>query len=258
MEIFNRIRGVFRLIRVAGFTFKYLMITLRHVRKGGTIAQGLEIRRRWSAGFTNIINAKVDWEGSYPEDETCLFVGNHRCHFDPQIVMGRVKAFPVSRAEVRNWPLIGKGSAATGIIFVDKSSRESRQKTKTLLLEEMKKGNSVLIFPEGHTNVKPLTATFQKGSFDQAAAGGFKVVPYTIEYKDKRDYWDHSDSFAVHFIKRFGKRRTYIKIVFGPSLHSDNAWTLLRGAQHWIDETIIRVRAEWGDVIINDELRMKN
>jgi 1-acyl-sn-glycerol-3-phosphate acyltransferase len=249
MEIFNRIRGVFRLMRVAGFTFRYLMITLRHVRKGGTIEQGLEIRRRWSEGFASIIGGKVEWEGTFPENETCLFVGNHRCHFDPQIVMARVKAFPVARAEVRNWPLIGKGSAATGIIFVDKSSRESRQKTKTLLLEEMKQGHSILIFPEGHTNVKPLTATFQKGSFDQAAAGGFKVAPYVIEYKDKRDYWDHSDNFAVHFIKRFGKRRTYIKIVFGPPLQSDNSWTLLRGAQQWIDDTIIRVRGEWGDVV---------
>jgi 1-acyl-sn-glycerol-3-phosphate acyltransferase len=159
--------------------------------------------------------------------------------------MGRVKAFPVSRAEVRNWPLVGKGSAATGIIFVDKSSRESRAQTRTILLKEMQNGNSILIFPEGHTNVEPLTATFQKGSFEQAAAGGFPVVPFVIEYKDTRDYWDHTDSFAVHLIKRFGKRVTEVVVAFGPPLRSDNPWTLLRGSQQWIDEKIVEVRKAW-------------
>jgi len=255
MEFFNRIRGAFRLSRIAGYTFWYMLLTIRFARRGGTVEEGLEIRRRWSEGFARILGIRIIWEGSYPEDETCLFIGNHRSSIDPQLVMGRVKAYPVSRADVRHWPFVGKGAHLTGIIFVDKSSRESRQKVKTLLLEEMQKGHSILIFPEGHTNVKPLTSTFQKGSFDQAAAGGFRVVPYVIEYQRKSNYWDHTDSFAVHLIKEFGKRRSLVKIVFGPPIASDNPWTLLRTAQAWIDETIIKVRAEWGDVIEKKEVK---
>ena len=77
---------------------------------------------------------------TFPKDEACLFVGNHRSSLDPIFVLAKVHAFPVSRAEVRNWPLVGKGSDMTGIIFVDKSSRESRAATKVALLNEMKKG----------------------------------------------------------------------------------------------------------------------
>lgn len=245
MIIIDRIRGTLRLVNDVFFTAYYLFLTLRLVKRGGSVEEGLELRRRWSAGFVRRLGIRIDWEGTFPENEACLFVSNHRCHIDPQVIMAKVKAYPVSRAEVRNWPLVGKGSAATGIIFVDKSSRESRIRAKSILLEEMQNGNSVLIFPEGHTNVEPQTTTFQKGSFEQAAAGGFRVVPFVIEYKDKRDYWDHTDNFAVHVIKRFGKKRTTVKVVFGPPIQSDNSWTLLRGSQEWIDATILRVRAAW-------------
>ena len=210
-----------------------------------SVVEGLELRRKWSAGFVYRLGFRIEWEGKIPGRDACLYVGNHRCSLDPQVVMAMLKAYPVSRAEVRNWPLVGKGSAATGIIFVDKSSRESRIRAKTALLEELQQGHSVLIFPEGHTNVEPTTTTFNKGSFEQAATGGFPVVPFVIEYKDTRDYWDHTDSFAVHLIKRFGKPKTIVKVVFGPPIASDNAWTLLRTSQQWIDEKILEVRREW-------------
>ncbi|HLF62412.1 MAG TPA: lysophospholipid acyltransferase family protein [Saprospiraceae bacterium] len=245
MNIIYRIRGICRLCNLFVFTLYYLILTVRGVRSGISIAEGLEIRRKWSEGFVKRLGFRIEWEGSFSEDETYLFVGNHRCSLDPQVVMAKIKAFPVSRAEVRNWPLVGKGSAATGIIFVDKSSKESRSQVKSILLDEMRKGNSVLIFPEGQTNINPTTTTFQKGSFEQAATGGFSVVPFVIEYKDTRDYWDHTDSFAVHLIKRFGKPVTHVKVVFGPSLASENAWTLLRSSQKWIDDKIMEVREKW-------------
>jgi 1-acyl-sn-glycerol-3-phosphate acyltransferase len=224
-----------------------MVYTLWRVKHGASVAEGLEIRRIWSAGFVRRLGFHIEWEGNIPDHDTCLYVGNHRCSVDPQAVMARLKAYPVSRAEVRKWPFVGKGSEATGIIFVDKSNKESRLRAKTALLEELRKGHSVLIFPEGQTNVKNLTSTFHKGSFEQAAAGMFPVVPFAIEYEDTRDYWDHSDNFASHLIKRFGKKRTNVKICFGPKIVSDNPWTLLRSAQTWIDEKIAEIRTQWGD-----------
>lgn len=244
MKILNRLRGVLRLANVFVFTGYYLYLSVRMANRKGSIAEGLEIRRRWSEGFVRKLGIRITWVGSIPET-TGLFVSNHRCSIDPQVVMGRLKAFPVSRAEVRKWPFVGKGSELTGIIFVDKSSRESRTQAKTALLKEMQKGNSILIFPEGQTNVKPTTSTFNKGSFEQAAAGGFPVIPFVIEYKDKGDYWDHSDSFAMHMIKQFGKPRSEVMVAFGEPIYSDNAWTLLRSAQDWIDKKIIEIRKDW-------------
>ncbi len=192
-----------------------------------------------------ILGFKITFSGEYPEDEPCLFVSNHRSALDPIVMLSKLKAYPVSRAEVRNWPLVGKGGQMTGIIFVDKGNKESRAQTRLILLKELQNGHSILIYPEGRTNVATTTSTFQNGSFAQAATVGFRVVPHVIEYKDKEDYWDHTDGFAMYFIKRFGKRTTPIRIVFGEPMRSDNPWTLLRNSQHWIDETIQNVRRDW-------------
>jgi 1-acyl-sn-glycerol-3-phosphate acyltransferase len=247
--MFNRIRGALRLLQFGLHCARYTIVVYSISKWGGKdkVATGLRARRRWAHGMLRILRFKVQWEGDIPEGETCLFVGNHRSSLDPIIIMSKVIVYPVSRADVRHWPIVGKGSEITGVIFVDKANRASRTRTKELILNTLNDGNSVLIFPEGRTNVDPTTTTFQKGAFDQAAAGGFRVVPFMIEYKDKEDNWDHTDSFAVHFIKRFGKRRTHIRIIFGEPLRSDNAWTLLRGAQSWIDDRIAEVRREWDE-----------
>lgn len=225
----------------------YWLVTVA-INRNKPVPRLLAMRKKWARGLVKLVHFDLKITGEKPPDEVCLFVGNHRSSLDPLILLSDVSAYPVSRAEVRNWPLIGKGGSITGIVFVDKSDRESRAWAKEQLLREMQSGKSILIFPEGKTNVKPLTSTFLKGSFDQAAAGGFPVVPMVLEYKYKTDYWDHSDSFFMHFIKNFGKKSTPIRIKYGPALRSDNSWTLLRGAQNWIDENIVEVRKEWDEV----------
>lgn len=245
MIAFNYTRAAFRLIGLFSYTFYTLMLVTYHTKRGASQQKMLRVRRRWAEGMMRILGFRITVTGEFPEDEPCLFVSNHRSALDPIVMLSLLKAFPVSRAEVRNWPLVGKGGHMTGIIFVDKSNKESRAQTRVILLNELRKGHSVLIYPEGQTNVAPTTGTFQNGSFAQAAAGGFRVIPHVIEYKEKEDYWDHTDGFAMYFIKRFGKRITPIRIAFGPPQQSDNAWTLMRNSQQWIDETILEVRKEW-------------
>ncbi len=243
-----RVCGTIRLAYFFVHTLYWLIyVSILSRWRGMKVEQGLEMRRRWASRLMRILHFDVSYSGEIPEDEPCLYVSNHRSSLDPLVVLPRLKAFPVSRAEVRNWPLVGKGSEITGVIFVDKSSRESRALARTAILDTLRNGHSVLIYPEGQTNVKPLTNVFQKGSFEQAAAGGFRVVPYVIEYQHKEDYWDHTDSFMVHFIKRFGKKHTPVRILFGPPVASDNAWTLLRTCQQWIDEHIVEVRKDWDE-----------
>ena len=95
-----------------------------------------------------------------------------------------IEASPVSRAWVRDFPLFGKGSELTGIIFLNREDKGSRLRTKERILEELRNGKSIMLYPEGRTSLDPYTITFQKGAFDQAALGGFRVVPYVLEYKN--------------------------------------------------------------------------
>jgi 1-acyl-sn-glycerol-3-phosphate acyltransferase len=188
----------------------------------------------------------VEVIGQFPTDRNYLFVGNHRSSLDPFVGLAYLEANPVSRGDVRKYPFIGKGAEITGIIFVDKASKTSRSASKQAIYDALKAGKSIMIYPEGKTGSQPLTATFQKGSFDVAAELKVPVIPFAIEYKSLQDYWDHTDTMAVHYFKNLAKGKTIVRLSVGEVLHDDNSWTLLRQSQQWIDDAIKRMRSDWG------------
>ncbi len=247
-KIWNRARAAFRLAHFFFYTL-YFVAMLLVLDKTGKLTDDnkLKYRKRWSRHLQWIISFDCSISGKVPEGGPYLYVGNHRSTLDPLLAFYEIEAWPVSRAWVRNWPLVGKGSELTGIIFLNKESRSSRHHAKERILEELQKGNSILIYPEGHTHVEPFTKTFHKGSFEKAAEGGFGVVPFILEYKDTNDYWDHSLNFVQHFLANFGKKRNVIHLSIGEPIYSDNTWTLLRQSQEWINHEMVRVHKDWGN-----------
>lgn len=246
----NKIRGYTRLILIVVVSAIFLLIVtvIAFVvpKKERQYRLGLAARKVWSRICLFILNFKVEVRGKFPKDRNYLFVGNHRSSLDPFVFLSYGAANPVSRGDVRNYPIIGKGSEITGIIFVDKESRTSRGATKEAIYQALKRGISIMIYPEGKTGSQPLTATFQKGSFEQAAELQVPIVPFAIEYKSLGDYWDHSDTMLDHYLKNLAKHRTDIRLSIGDPIHGDNSWSLLRQSQQWINDEIVRLREDWG------------
>jgi 1-acyl-sn-glycerol-3-phosphate acyltransferase len=243
----NKIRGYYRLFFVALITIlAYLSVSLIGLFPGNRYKMRLRVRLWWSRAFVFILNYKVQRFGAFPKDRNYLFVGNHRSSLDPFVCLAHLEANPVSRADVRNYPFLGKGAELSGIIFLNKESRTSRNATKEAIHKALREGKSIMIYPEGKTNAQPLTSTFQKGSFEIAAELGIPVIPFAIEYKSTRDYWDHRETMAEHYFTNLAKPKTYVRISVGPVMQSDNAWTLLRQSQQWINDEIVKLRADWG------------
>ncbi|HZV71873.1 MAG TPA: lysophospholipid acyltransferase family protein [Saprospiraceae bacterium] len=249
----NKIRGYTRLLLVAivsSIAFLMVMIVgLFPVKKEKKYKLGLRIRKVWSKICLWILNYQVEIRGEFPTDRNYLFVGNHRSSLDPFVFLAHGMGNPVSRGDVRKYPIVGKGAEVTGIIFVDKESKSSRGATKEAIYQALKNGKSIMIYPEGKTGAQPLTATFQKGSYEQAAELHVPVVPFAIEYKNTNDYWDHTDGMLLHYLKNLAKPKTKIRLSVGQPIEGDNSWTLLRQSQLWINEEIERMRSDWGGLV---------
>jgi 1-acyl-sn-glycerol-3-phosphate acyltransferase len=244
----NKIRGYFRLglIVIVSFFFLVFVSIVVYLPIKNKLSVGQKTRRVWSRICLWILNFKVQVRGRFPDDRNYLYVGNHRSSLDPFIFLSNGLASPVSRGDVAKYPIIGKGAIITGIVFVDKESKSSRGATKEAIYQTLKNGRSIMIYPEGKTGAQPLTATFQKGSFEQAAELNVPVVPFAIEYKSTDDYWDHSDTMLIHYLKNLAKARTDIRLSIGTPITGDNSWTLLRASQQWINDEIERLRTDWG------------
>lgn len=246
--MFNKVRAGFRLFVAVIYIFVRVM-HLVILDKTGKLndANRLKYRKSISKGFASILGFDIKVKGSMPKDEAVIYVGNHRSTLDPMLAFVEIEAYPVARAWVKNFPMFGRGSELTGIIFLNREDKKSRLQTKERILQELRKGRSIMLYPEGRTSLDPYTITFQKGAFDQAAAGGFRIVPYILEYRDINDYWDHTESIVKHFFSHFGKRKHILHLEFGEPIASDNPWTLLRASQKWIDEKMAEVHKAWGN-----------
>lgn len=92
----------------------------------------------------------------------------------------------------------------TGLILVDKDSKESRQNAKLDMINILTKGHSIMYFPEGTWNLSPnkLHLPISFGFLDIARKAAAAVVPMVMEYT-------YDSTQAVECIKkihvRFGK-----------------------------------------------------
>ena len=243
----NKIRGYIRLFFFAlSSMIAFIIVVLIGLLPVNKYKWRLRVRRIWAKSAVFILNYKVELRGKFPHDRNYLYVGNHRSSLDPFVCLAYLEANPVSRADVRKYPFVGKGAVMFGIIFVNKESRTSRSASKEAIYNALKEGKSVMIYPEGKTGSQPLTSTFQKGSFDVAAELGIPVIPFALEYKSLDDYWDHTDTMAGHYFKYLAKPRTYMRLSVGEAIQGDNAFALLRQSQQWVNDEIVNLRSDWG------------
>ena len=248
MVIFRTLLAVVRLllfVLVTATIFSLLLITnLFYKKESKKIERGIIYRRKIIRLVHYIVGSKIIVYGKEPEISG-LIVSNHRTYFDSVVILKNILAFPIAKKEVESWPLVGNFCKSSGVIFVNRSNKESRKKTRSRINEVLAKGFSILNTPEGTTHIEPTTIDFKPGAFVMAAQLGVPVVPIAVDYKNLSDAWIGDDTFIPHFIRCFGKWKTEIKVSYLEPVFSDNADELISTSKRRIDEELIRFRKEW-------------
>jgi 1-acyl-sn-glycerol-3-phosphate acyltransferase len=112
----------------------------------------------------------------------CLFMANHTSAVDPLAVfisMSRRIAF-LAKQELFRIPLIGWAMRKAEFIPVDRSSREAAAASADLAVEQLRRGVSMVIYPEGTRSPDGRLLRFKRGGFLMAIRAGRPVVPMTI------------------------------------------------------------------------------
>lgn len=232
---------LFLLFTTLGLTLLFITALVSGKRTG----PGLFIRQWWCRIMTQVAGIHTRVEGEVKES-LFLLVSNHRCYTDPVISLQHARAFPVAKAEVADWPIIGFAARATGVIFVKRKNRESRRRTVTAIEQSLRAGLPVLIYPEGTTSSLPGTTQFKLGSFRVAARLGIPVIPCAIDYQDSNIYWVEDDTFLGHVNQEFGKWRINCRVRYGPAIQNEDPAKLMEECQEWIDAQIREFWKDWG------------
>jgi 1-acyl-sn-glycerol-3-phosphate acyltransferase len=191
-----------------------------------------------------VLGLRVVRRGVWPE-VPCILVCNHRSYLDPLPVLRDSSAMPVAKAEIAGWPIIGRATRLSGILFVRRDSSSDRRRVLGDIAAALREGYTVLIFPEGTTGAQPSPLEFRRGVFRLAAEEGFPIVPMALDYPDPADYWVDDDTLVRHFLSRFGFRRVRCDLRVGEPMLGTDSEALRLAAREWMVEALDDIRASW-------------
>lgn len=208
-----------------------------------TIDRAYRLRRLYVKIACFILGVNLKTEG-HANTRPAIYVSNHRSLSDPLITVQFLDAFIIAKAEVSKLPLISSGAKLTGILFVQRESKDSRTAVRQKMIETLQSGENILVYPEGTVNHLNHPLPYRPGTFVTASKLGIPVVPIVLEYKKQKDLW-HNRSMVGHFFHQFGWPLTHAKLSFGPPMSNEDPDQLKKSVEKWTIEKIDEMHKGW-------------
>jgi 1-acyl-sn-glycerol-3-phosphate acyltransferase len=110
---------------------------------------------------------------------TCLFAANHTSNADPPAIVAAIprRIAILAKKSLFAIPIVGPAFRLAQFVPVDRSNPEQAAASIEVAAEEMKKGVSFLIYPEGTRSPDGRLLRFRRGAFVLAIKAGVPVVP---------------------------------------------------------------------------------
>jgi 1-acyl-sn-glycerol-3-phosphate acyltransferase len=111
-----------------------------------------------------------------------VYISNHVSWYDIFALASVIPRYTwIAKAELRKIPLFGRAAEAAGIVFIERDNRKAAFESYKHAAEDVKRGRSVIICPEGTRGRDYHLRPFKKGPFVLAIASGAPIIP-TIVY----------------------------------------------------------------------------
>lgn len=137
--------------------------------------------RLWSGGLVRIFGLRVRRYGQ-PLPGGVLLVANHVSWLDIELVHSQIVAGFVAKAEIAGWPLIGWLASRGGTLYHQRGSGESLHGVMHAMLDRLRAGRPVAVFPEGRATSGEAVENFHARIFQPALLAGVPAQPVALRY----------------------------------------------------------------------------
>ena len=223
---FIRVCGVFSVILIGILSLAFL-----YPFAGRKVAHRVFMTLRWVLLW--IVGVKV----SSPRFDSIgpgILMANHRSYLDVLFVPTSALFTIVGKAEVRSWPIIGLAARALGVLWVKRENKKSRVKTREGIIEAIKGGQTVVLFPEGTSWEGPQMLPLKPAMFYESAKHGFNIYQWSLHFDSAKTGFPAKIKFLSHLwaVCCEPKINAYVDIRAVPITHTDGD-ALIADAQEW-------------------------
>lgn len=122
-------------------------------------------------------------EENVPKDKAVLYIANHQSYFDILVTYSRCPGLTgyVSKDSLEKVPILSIWMKRLYCLFLNRSDIKEGMKMILKGIDQIKRGISVCIFPEGTRNNHPKELLpFKEGSFKLSLKTGCPIIPIAI------------------------------------------------------------------------------
>jgi 1-acyl-sn-glycerol-3-phosphate acyltransferase len=175
-------RGIWRLSRVVLHILGGVLVLYttwgRHDR-----VRRRQINLQWSQGMLRMLGVKLVVEGQ-PHAGGKLIVSNHVSWLDIVAINATHPSRFVSKAEVGQWPVVGRLVDAAETLYLVREKRRDAMRVLGLMSQALTQGDTVAVFPEGTTGSGHGVMHFHGNLLQAAIDADMPIQPVAIRYAD--------------------------------------------------------------------------
>lgn len=145
-------------------------------------ARQIRLRQRWSAHLLKILGIRLEKDEPFVAPGS-LLVANHVSWLDIFVINAAYPAAFISKAEVRDWPLIGWLAAKNETVFLRRGSRGHARIVNAEIASLLDRGRQVALFPEGTTTDGSQVHPFHAALLQPAIEAGAPIQPLALCYR---------------------------------------------------------------------------
>lgn len=231
----SRLRGFAKLVALAATNlvyFLFLVVTSFFVSAWKTVtgsntgAGGWRTRvfHSWGRTMARFLGMRVRVVGKPPEAPFVL-VSNHLGYVDVVLLASELRCVFVSKADVRDWPVVGRLCASVETLFIQREQKREIPRVMNEMERVLASGRGIVLFPEGTSSGGDGVLRFRASLLDSAARSGRPVHYATVSYRTPPGSrpaseivcWWGNMSLGSHVFNLLALPGFEARIAFGPT-----------------------------------------
>jgi len=153
--------------------------------------------QQWARDMLGLMRIELRVSGQPPARGPILLVANHISWLDILVLHAAGYCRFVSKADVKQWPIVGTLATAAGTLYIERESRRDAMRVVHHMAEHLRTGDVVAVFPEGTTGDGITLLPFHANLLQAAISADVPVLPVALRFVDGRT---GQTSFAPSFV----------------------------------------------------------